>query len=80
MEEGKLKLHRHTNLDEAKLKKVFEFLSNLELEIIQRAFSILKEGVKECLLSLIWIHIQGEQKIKLIFSSSNLTIVKKGDV
>lgn len=48
-EEGKYTLHRHTNLDEAKLKKIFDSLSNSELEIIQKAFSILSEEAKKCL-------------------------------
>ncbi|EPS52458.1 MarR family transcriptional regulator [Clostridium botulinum A1 str. CFSAN002368] len=37
-EEGKHTLHRHTNLDEAKLKKVLGSLTESELEIIQKGF------------------------------------------
>ncbi|HGG0416493.1 TPA: hypothetical protein ACJFE8_001255 [Clostridium sporogenes] len=45
-EEDKYTLHRHTNLDEAKLKKVLGSLSDSELEII---FLILSEGAKKYL-------------------------------
>ncbi len=45
-EEGKHTLHRHTNLDEAKLKKVLGSLTDSELEIIQKGFLILSEGAK----------------------------------
>ncbi|HCL4546766.1 MarR family transcriptional regulator [Clostridium botulinum] len=48
-EEGKHTLHRHTNLDEAKLKKVLGSLTDSELEIIQKGFLILSEGAKKCL-------------------------------
>ncbi|EPY2308118.1 transcriptional regulator, SarA/Rot family, partial [Clostridium sporogenes] len=37
-EEDKYTLHRHINLDEAKLKKVLGSLSDSELEIIQKGF------------------------------------------
>ncbi len=46
-EEDKYTLHRHTNLDEAKLKKVLGSLSDSELEII---FLILSEGAKKILI------------------------------
>ncbi|WP_243148750.1 MarR family winged helix-turn-helix transcriptional regulator [Clostridium sporogenes] len=45
-EEDKYTSHRHTNLDEAKLKKVLGSLSDSELEII---FLILSEGAKKYL-------------------------------
>ncbi|WP_242955160.1 hypothetical protein [Clostridium sporogenes] len=45
-EEDKYTLHRHTNLDEAKPKKVLGSLSDSELEII---FLILSEGAKKYL-------------------------------
>ena len=45
-EEDQYTLHRHTNLDEAKLKKVLGSLSDSELEII---FLILSEGAKKYL-------------------------------
>nr|WP_242865550.1 hypothetical protein [Clostridium sporogenes] len=48
-EEDKYTLHRHTNLDEAKLKKVLGSLSDSELEIIQKGFLILSEGAKKYL-------------------------------
>lgn len=48
-EEGKYKLYRHTKLDETKLKKIFDSLSNSELEIIQKTFLIFSEEAKKCL-------------------------------
>jgi DNA-binding MarR family transcriptional regulator len=48
-EEGRNVLYRHTRLDKDKLRKVLENLRTSDLEIIQKAFSILNEGAKKCL-------------------------------
>lgn len=48
-EKGRNVLYRHTRLDRDKLRKVLENLSPSDLEIIQKAFSVFSEGVKQCL-------------------------------
>ncbi|WP_027410714.1 MarR family winged helix-turn-helix transcriptional regulator [Anoxybacteroides tepidamans] len=48
-DKGRDVLHRHTRLDENKLKKVLENFSASDLELLQKAFSLLSEGAKKCL-------------------------------
>ncbi|TYR80502.1 MarR family transcriptional regulator [Priestia megaterium] len=46
---GKQILHRNTSLDEEKLAKVLNQLSDHEKETIEQAFKILSEGAKRCM-------------------------------
>ncbi|AEH49687.1 MarR family winged helix-turn-helix transcriptional regulator [Parageobacillus thermoglucosidasius] len=48
-EEGRRVLYRHTRLDKDKLKKIFKQMDPSDIELIQKAFSILSEGARKCL-------------------------------
>jgi DNA-binding MarR family transcriptional regulator len=48
-EEGRHILYRHTRLDKDKLKEVFKQMDESDVELIQKAFTILSEGAKKCL-------------------------------
>jgi MarR family transcriptional regulator, organic hydroperoxide resistance regulator len=49
-EEGRRVLYRHTRLDKEKLKEVFKQMDESDVELIKKAFAILSEGAKKCLL------------------------------
>lgn len=47
-EEGNDVLHRHTQLDNEKLKNVLENLSDSDVETIQKGFQLLSQEAKKC--------------------------------
>ncbi|SFA42434.1 transcriptional regulator, MarR family [Parageobacillus thermantarcticus] len=48
-EEGRRVLYRHTRLDKDKLKEIFKQMDQSDIELIQKAFTILSEGARKCL-------------------------------